>query len=177
LSAETTDIEEFELLEATLTASGWRRVDELQREAKDSKKAFMAMKFGDPELDRIYRLEFAPAVAETGFVLRRLDDDPKAGLIDDRLRTEIRTSRFLLAELSHANPGAYWEAGYAEGINRPVIYLCRADIFSDPATRPHFDTNHHLTVTWDPARMSEARQKLKAVIRVTFPSEAKLEDS
>lgn len=175
-AASTLDIEEFELLDATLTGAGWHRVDELQRQAKDSRKAFMAMQFGDPELDRVFRNEFLPAVAETGFELRRLDDEPRAGLIDDRLRTEIRTSRFILAELSHTNPGAYWEAGYAEGLNRPVIYLCRKDIFHNPITRPHFDTNHHLTVVWDPMQMMEARKLLKSIIRVTLPSEAKLED-
>lgn len=80
-AASTMDIEEFELLDATLTAAGWHRVAELQREAKDSRKAFMAMKFGDPELDRVFREEFLPAVAETGFELRRLDDEPRAGLL------------------------------------------------------------------------------------------------
>lgn len=174
--ARSMDRDDFELVDATLTSAGWRRVADLQLQAKDSKKAFMAMKFGDPDLDVVFRKELVPAVAETGFELRRLDDEPRAGLIDDRLRTEIRTSRFLLAELSHSNPGAYWEAGYAEGLGRPVIYLCRKDVFEDLSTRPHFDTNHHLTVIWDPLQLNEAREQLKAVIRVTLPAEAKLAD-
>ena len=172
----TLNVDEYHILDCKLALSGWQRVDELNRQAKDSKKAFIAMKFGSAELDLMLRAHWIPAVAKTGFRLQRLDDEPKAGLIDDRLRTEIRTSRFLLADLTHSNPGAYWEAGYAEGLGRPVIYLCRQDVFDDVSTRPHFDTNHHLTVRWDPAQPEASCVELKSIIRVTLPTEAQLED-
>ena len=172
----TLNPDEFQMINAHLELAGWQRVEELQRQAKDSKKAFMAMKFGEPDLDEIFRKFWIPAVSATGFRLRRLDDEPVAGLIDDRLRLEIRTSRFLLADLTHANAGAYWEAGYAEGLGRPVIYLCRRDVFDKPETRPHFDTNHHLTVIWDPEHPERSAKELKTVIRATLPSEAILED-
>lgn len=169
--------DDYSLVNATLTVRGWARVEELLREAKGANKAFMAMKFGDSQLDAVFRQHFKPAVHQAGFDLVRLDDEPRAGLIDDRLRLEIRTSRFLLADLSHANAGAYWEAGFAEGLGRPVIYTCRKDVFDNPATKPHFDTNHHLTVVWDLADPAAAAEQLKTVIRVTLPTEAKLEDS
>lgn len=168
--------EEFRLLSATLTIKGWHRVEELRRSAVGSRKGFMAMKFGDAELDAVFRNHFRPAVGLTGFELMRLDDEPRAGLIDDRLRLEIRTSRFMVADLSHANAGAYWEAGFAEGLGRPVIYTCRKDVFDDPKTKPHFDTNHYLTVVWDPADPAAAADQLKTVIRVTLPTEAALVD-
>ena len=169
--------EEFRLLNATLTIDGWSRVEELRRSAVGSRKGFMAMKFGDAELDAVFRNHFRPAVRQTGFELLRLDDEPRAGLIDDRLRLEIRTSRFMVADLSHANAGAYWEAGFAEGLGRPVIYTCRKDVFDNPTTKPHFDTNHYLTVVWDPANPAAAADQLKTVIRVTLPTEANLTDN
>lgn len=168
--------DEFRLLNATLTIKGWTRVEELLRSANGSRKGFMAMKFGDPQLDAVFRDHFKPAVHQAGFELMRLDDEPRAGLIDDRLRLEIRTSRFLVADLSHANAGAYWEAGFAEGLGRPVIYTCRKEVFDDPKTKPHFDTNHYLTVVWDPADPVTAAEQLKTVIRVTLPTEAMLID-
>lgn len=169
--------DEFRLLNATLAIKGWARVEELLRSASGSYKGFMAMKFGDPQLDAVFREHFKPAVAQAGFALMRLDDEPQAGLIDDRLRLEIRTSRFLVADLTHANNGAYWEAGFAEGLGRPVIYTCRKDVFEDPKTKPHFDANHYLTVVWDPADPSAAAEQLKTVIRVTLPTEAALTDA
>jgi hypothetical protein len=169
--------DEYQLLTASLTLAGWQRVNELLESGHGSRKAFMAMKFGDSSVDDVFLTRFKPAVKATGFDLVRLDESPRAGLIDDRLRLEIRTSRFLIADLTHSNNGAYWEAGYAEGLGRPVIYTCRKDVFDDPATRPHFDTNHYLTVVWDPSNLDACVQQLKAVIRVTLPSEATLTDA
>ena len=158
-----------------LTIKGWERYSILQRTGGSGTRAFMAMKFGDPELDGMYKDRFRQAVARTGFELRKLDDEPRAGLIDDRLRVEIRQARFLLSDLTHANNGAYWEAGYAEGLGKPVIYLCKKSAFEDPKTRPHFDTNHHLTIVWDAATIADDMARLTATIRFTIP-EAKQAD-
>jgi len=159
------------LANATLSFNGWQRYEELKRGAASGSAAFMAMQYLDPQLDDIVNNHFRPAVQQTGFELRRLDDQPKAGLIDDRLRVEIKACRFLIADLSHGNRGAHWEAGYAEGLGKPVIYTCRQDVFGNPnhEHHPHFDTNHHLTVIWDPNEIDEACQRLKETIRATLP--------
>jgi len=159
----------------TLKYKGWELLDRLQRGQVDSRRAFMAMGYGNALLDRIVSEVFRPAVAQTGFELTRLDDRPRAGLIDDRLRVEIRNSRFLIADLSHDNLGAYWEAGYAEGLGKPVIYTCERKKFDQDKT--HFDTNHHLTVVWDKRNPKQAAEELKATIRETLPSEAKITDT
>ena len=156
----------------SLTMKGWEQYDEIRRGNIDSKKAFMAMPFNNPILDKVYR-HFKLAITQTGFDLLRIDEQPKAGLIDDRLRVEITTSRFLIAELTDENHGVYWEAGYAEGLGRPVIYTCEKTYFEKVKT--HFDTNHHLTVIWEEDKINEALDKLKATVRTTLPSEAKLQ--
>lgn len=158
-----------------LSFKGWERFDELQRGRSVGRIAFMAMQFGEQELDTVYRDCFIPAVSATGFQLKRLDEGQPAGLIDDRLRVEIRQARFLLADLTHQNRGAYWEAGFAEGLGKPVIYTCRKDAFNGGGGT-HFDTNHHLTVIWEPGREGEAAEKLKATIRAALPEEATQSD-
>jgi hypothetical protein len=166
----------YQLAEATLSASGWSRLNEIVRQGAFSRKGFMAMKFGNQEMDTVFLNHLKPAASQAGFELLKLDERPKAGLIDDQIRLNIRNSRFLVADLSHANPGAYWEAGYAEGLGRPVIYTCKKSVFDDPAAKPHFDTNHHTTVIWDPLKLEEAAKQLKTIIRVTLPDEAILVD-
>jgi len=155
-----------------LTMDGWRRFHEIQRGAIASRTAFMAMPFRNPAVARIVDEVFCPAVEETGFQLKRLDDEPAAGQIDDRLRVEIRLCRFLIADLTGANSGAYWEAGYAEGLGKPVIYTCKETYFKKKGT--HFDTNHHQTIPWDPNDPKKAADLLKATIRATLPFEAKM---
>jgi hypothetical protein len=158
----------------TLSFAGWGRYRELERSTTESRRAFMAMKYGDTPLDKLFEDVFRPAVKQTGFDLFRLIDRPKAGLIDNRLRVEIQTSRFLIADLTHENAGAYWEAGYAEGLGKPVIYTCEKNKFETCKT--HFDTNHHLTLQWDSSGSTEMVEELKATIRATLPAEAKLTD-
>ena len=158
----------------TLSWAGWERYRELKRATSESRKAFMAMQYDNEELDKIVENVFKPAVEQTGFTLFVLRDVPKAGLIDDRMRVGIRTSRFLIADLTDENRGAYWEAGYAEGLGKPVIYTCEKGKFEKAKT--HFDTNHHETVEWDPKEPQQAAEKLKNTIRATLPAEAKLTD-
>ena len=55
-----------------------------------------------------------------------------------------------------------------------VIYLCRKDVFEDKSQGTHFDTNHHLTVVWDPENLGDTAEKLKATIRATLPGEAQI---
>jgi hypothetical protein len=162
--------------EVALTFKGWEKYYDLERGTSESKKAFMAMKYGDADLNDMFVSVFQPAVAQTGFRLERLIDRPKAGLIDNRLRVEILSSRFLVADLTHGNAGAYWEAGYAEGLGKPVIYMCEESVFNDKDKGTHFDTNHHHTVLWRKGNHNETADDLKATIRATLPAEAKLED-
>jgi hypothetical protein len=159
-----------------LTLAGWQLFENLQRGKSTGRIAFMAMQFGDEELDRVYKDYFKAGVAATGFDLKRVDEGQPAGLIDDRLRVEIRQCRFLIADLTHENRGAYWEAGFAEGLGKPVIYTCRKDVFEDKAKGTHFDTNHHLTVTWESDKLDDAVDRLKATIRATLPDEANFGD-
>ena len=164
-----------------LTFDGWEWYQSLKRGRSNSRKAFMAMKFGDAVLDSIFKNHFKDAVKATGFDLVRLDEDPKAGLIDDRLRVEILTSRFIITDLTHSNSGAYWEAGFAEGLGKPVIYTCEETFFKkqppyETHGGTHFDTNHHLTVVWNLNEMKDAAERLKATIRATLPAEAIMTD-
>ncbi len=159
---------------ATLSFDGWDYYERLLQGGTGYRKAFMAMKFGDAVLDQVLENIFKPSAKQAGFDLYRLDDQPRAGLIDDRLRVEIQASDFLIADLTHDNLGAYWEAGYAEGLGKPVIYTCEKHKFEEQKT--HFDTNHHLTIIWNKDSPEEAGERLKATIRATLPQFAKQED-
>jgi len=155
-----------------LNMAGWQRYEALKRAQVESHTAFMAMKFGDEELNRVVSDCFKPAVEATGFKLRVLTDGQPAGLIDDQLRVALRTARFVIADLTHANNGAYWEAGFAEGLGCPVIYTCRKQEWKEG--KPHFDTSHLNTIIWDPEKLGDAGTRLNATIRATLPAEAKM---
>jgi hypothetical protein len=156
-----------------LTPNGWLRVEELKRAHIASKYAFFARKFDNPDLDRVFNECLRPAVAATGYELRSVTQ--RAGLVDAVIEDEIRRCRFLIADLSDDNAGAYWEAGLAEGLGKPVIYVCRAKVGADEK-RTHFDANHRHTVRWDLSTLDQTAAKLKAVIRNTLLGDATQDD-
>ena len=124
-------------LYTSLTLNGWQKYEELQRSVKDSRKAFVAMEFPNPQkTEENYFFQntlldeyLVPAVKKTGYDLANaLRSEPMAGNLHARLEVEIRAARFVVAELSHRNNGAYWEAGFARGLGKPVIYICNKSI-------------------------------------------------
>jgi nucleoside 2-deoxyribosyltransferase len=141
---------------------------ELKRAHISSRYAFFARQFKNDDLDTVYEKCLRQAVAETGFELRIVPQ--KAGHIDAIVEDEIRRCRFLVSDLSDKNAGAYWEAGLAEGLGKPVIYICRDGV------QTHFDTDHRQTVRWDLSKLDETAARLKAVIRNTLLGDAKQED-
>jgi hypothetical protein len=155
-----------------LTGGGWRRVDDLKKARVTSNFAFFARRFNNDDLDRLFEECLRKAVKEAaGFELRIASQ--KAGLIDSIIEDEIRRCRFLLADLSDDNPGAYWEAGFAEGLGKPVIYLCaEKDKNTGEDKTTHFDTSHRHTVYWDLEKMNETAKRLKSVIRNTLLGDA-----
>ncbi len=154
-----------------LTFSGWEYLHQITQGEQSVDTVFIAMSFGDPELNRIVEEYIRPAIASIGLKLRKLNDPDgqKAGLIDDRLRLEIKMAKLVLADLTHDNNGAYWEAGYAEGIGKPVVYLCEENVFQKRAGGTHFDTNHHLHILWSSEKIDQAVEQLVACIRATLP--------
>ncbi|MES2714201.1 MAG: hypothetical protein V4795_00450 [Pseudomonadota bacterium] len=163
-----------------LTAKGWERHRQRMREGAGSRHAFMAMDFKQPDIGDLFSQHLAPNIKRrTDFELRTTNHAQKtAGQIDSRMRVELHTSRFVVCDLTHNNRGAYWEAGFAEGIGRPVFYLCRQDVHAstDPEVKPHFDIAHQAIVKWDPLSPGPAVEELVAMIRATLPAEARMED-
>ncbi len=153
----------YDTINLDLSLSGWE-VWEAERHGRVAgSHGFIALKFGDPELDPFLRDVIKPAVASLGYTLEDLRDAARAGVIDNVMRARIRDAAFVLVDLTHANAGAYWEAGFAEGLGKPVLYLCKKAIFDAQGT--HFDTNHCTTVMWDAGDAEGFSQELIATLR------------
>ena len=134
----------------------------------------MAMKFVVTDLEYMLTAVFKTSARRAGFELRKMTEEPRAGIIDNRMRAEIQSSDFVVADLTHDNLGAYWEAGYAEGLGKPVIYACEKVKFNKSKT--HFDTNHHHTILWSEDSPNDSAEELVATIRATLPHLARMVD-
>lgn len=158
----------------SLSLEGWERYEAEKRGKFAGRYGFIAMKFGDAVLDPFVDTVVKPAVrAAIAYDLVDLRNVSRAGVIDNILRAQIRDAAFVLVDLTHDNAGAYWEAGYAEGLGKPVIYICEQAKFD--ATKTHFDTNHCTTVLWTIANPDGFTDQLVATLRRSlnlFPTDS-----
>lgn len=123
-----------------LTPKGYARVDELQKNTSYGKAVLVAMKFGDdtiPLRDAIRR-----GITNAGYVAVFIDEVQHNDFITPELLKHIRDSKFVVVDLTHQNNGAYFEEGYAMGLGKPVIQLCKQD------TKLHFDIAQKNTIMW-----------------------------
>ena len=140
-----------------LTVEGYTRLAELENVPFESPQAFVAMWF-DRTMSPIWEQGFEPAIRDAGYEPLRIDLKQHANKIDDEIIAEIRRSRFIIADFTHGEKGArgsvYYEAGFAHGLNIPVIFTCHKDMLDDI----HFDTRQYPHIMWE--QPEELRQQL-----------------
>jgi hypothetical protein len=118
-----------------------------------STQAFVAMWF-DSSTDDAWQKGFDPAVRAAGYEAFRVDQSHHPNRIDDEIIRQIRRSRFLIADFtcgrtkdgseSIVRGGVYFEAGFAHGLNLPIIWSVRRDCFE----ALHFDTRQYPHILW-----------------------------
>lgn len=108
-----------------------------------SSQAFVAMWF-DNSITNAYDEGIGPAIRAAGYEPLRIDRKEHDGKIDDQIIAEIRRSSFLVADFTGHRGGVYYEAGFAHGLGRRVIFSCREDHINEI----HFDVRQYNTIPW-----------------------------
>ena len=168
------------VFDALVEVLGYRHIEELETNP-DSSQCFVALWF-DPSMEQAYEKGIKPAIEEAGFTPIRVDQEEYLGKVDDKIISEIKRSRFVVADFTHkkadirdgkcdeteeghlrlgARGGVYYEAGFAEGIGLNVIPTCRSDMINDV----HFDTRQLNHIVW--SDVDELRERLEnRILRV-----------
>jgi len=151
----------------SITLQGHMRLEELRSKQVLSEQAFVAMWFNE-EMNPVWEQGFKPGIEDAGYKPMRIDQKQHINKIDDEIIAEIRRSRFLVADFT-AEPekprgGVYYEAGFAHGLNIPVIFTCRADRIKEL----HFDTRQFNHIAWKEEAPGDLRKQLKNRISATL---------
>ena len=155
----------FHEYHCALEMSGFERVEELREVHPDSNQAFVAMWFDD-ELKPAYVDGVKRAIEGAGYRPCRVDNQQFTDKIDDRIISEIRRSRFIVADFSQGKDGArggvYYEAGFAHGLGRKVIFTCR----KEDIDQLHFDTRQYNHIVWENAEdlRKQLEERITAVM-------------
>jgi hypothetical protein len=146
-----------------LAAKGWEKLEATSFAGKPG-KCFVAMSFDD-SLDQAYERGIKLAIEVDckmeAINLKHVLHNEK---ICDKIIAEILTSQFLVADVTRASQNVYFEAGFAMGLGRPVIWTCHAGTFDQDV---RFDTRQYGHIPWKSA--DDLRLQLTNKIRATIP--------
>ena len=138
------DLSDSFAYEFEITANGWDFLEEHERPSVITDQAFVAMSFSS-DLKPAWESGIKPALKKAGYRPYRVDAEPHIDRIDTKIITEIKNSRFLVADVTKQRPGVYFEAGYALGVGLPVFWCVR----SDDLKNVHFDTRQYNHIIWE----------------------------
>ncbi len=150
-----------DIAHATITVEGWRSLEAGVSSGVPG-RCFIAMSF-HPDLDPAYRDGIDLAIRDDcGMDPVRVDKEEHNEKICDRIIAKIRLAQFLVADFTQHKAGVYFEAGFAMGLGRPVIWLCR----EDDLEKAHFDTRQYNHIVW--SNPADLRRKLKNRVQATI---------
>ena len=136
------------------TMKGLIHAESKLAEASSGVQGFVAMWFDD-DMKAVYEAAIEPAISDAGYDPFRVDSHEHVNRIDDEIISQIRASRFLVADFTGHRGGVYFEAGYALGRGLPVIWTCR----KNDLDQLHFDTRQYKFIDWE--NPEEFRERLR----------------
>jgi hypothetical protein len=145
-----------------ITAQGWEHLEQLRFPIGGNRSDFFVAMSFDPSLVRIFKNGIEPGAADAGYNAKRVDSIDHNDKIDDRIIAGIRASFGLIADVTTRNAGAYFEAGFALGLGRPVVWTVRADDLD----KLHFDTRQFRHIVWKDE--ADLRSQLAAHLLAIF---------
>ncbi len=151
-------------LQVKIAPNGWAHLEELKEKNPESRTGFMAMWF-DPSLDEVWKEALYPGIENAWYEPVRIDEEEFAGYIMDEVFSQIRKARFVVADLTGDNPNVYLEAGFAMGLNIPVIATKSDDEKDDgEGKRSPFDLAQYGQIRWKDGEWDDLRKNLTARI-------------
>lgn len=93
----------------------------------------------------------------------RIDKEHTLDELVKKIKEEIEKSAFVIADLTDERPSCYFEAGYAEALKKPIIFMASKESVVNPktATKIHFDIHRNVNYF---TNTKELRSKLKSAL-------------
>lgn len=144
-SSDNQELDDFVGWRLKILGKGWDYLDEHNTDFSSKFQAFVAMKFGNSELDDIYDNFIEGTLENSGYKAYRVDRDKEnTEKIDNKIIAEIKDSRFVVADVTGQRQSVYYEAGFAQGLGIPVIWA----VNEKEVDKLHFDTRQYPHLVW-----------------------------
>lgn len=147
-------------MECQLTPSAWELLEPVAGAGVPG-TCFVAMSFS-ANMNTAFDEGIRAAVEDDcGLRVIRVDREHHNDNITDRILAGIRSAQFVVADFTQQRHGVYFEAGFALGLGRTVIWTCR----EDDLAHVHFDTRQYNHVVWRDT--ADLRRRLAERIKAT----------
>jgi len=147
----------------TMAPKGWERIQSGSISGIPG-KCFVAMSFDESLKKEVYDDGIRPAVVDDCKMdAIRIDLVPHNDNIVDKIIGAIRTCQFMVADFTGQKGGVYFEAGFAKGLGREVIWTCKQEDFKNV----HFDIAQFSHIVWKDSH--DLRTRLADRIKATIP--------
>ena len=164
------DSSESKSIKCQLLLAGYEYLESIETETTTNKKCFVAMWFSEQML-ATFQHTISRAITDSGyepFIISMLEHNEN---ITDHIIGEIRACKFFIADFTGNRGGVYFEAGFAMGLNKPVIWTCNKkyfnqlvsenkkgkildsdteiDVVIEESYKIHFDVDHYNFIVWE----------------------------
>ena len=102
-------------------------------------------------------------LGKLGAVAIRIDKEHTLDELVRRIKEEIERSTFVIADLTDERPSCYFEAGYAEALRKPIVFIASKESVVNPKSKTHVHFDIHRNIKFF-VNHAEMKEKLKAVI-------------
>ncbi|WP_221392106.1 nucleoside 2-deoxyribosyltransferase [Dyadobacter sp. NIV53] len=101
---------------------------------------FVMQPFDRDKFDQRYKDTFELAIRDSGLEPYRVDEDPSARIIIDKIEERIRDAKMCFADITTNNPNVWYELGYAFALGKEVVMVsCKEERTEDSYP---FDIRH-----------------------------------
>src|SRR5262245_24016164 len=111
----------------------------------------------DPEMSPVWEQALYPGIYDAGYTPLLIDKKEHLNKIDDETLASIRGAKFLVADFTGHRGNVYYEAGFAGGLGKPVIWTVR----HEDLHAAHFDTRQYNYILWSMNDLPALRTALK----------------
>ena len=147
-----------------LTPAGWATLDTA---AARPAQPVAAVSFSlDKEGDTVWTQGLSAGIQSAGYTAVRIDSREHLNKVTDELVVDLRRTSIAVIDLTGQTPLAFFEAGLALGLGKPVFWTCEETEARDK--KLFIETRQYVVTTWTRDKLDDFARRLTQRIEATL---------
>jgi hypothetical protein len=138
-----------------LTPAGWAALDTAKQATPP--QAVVAITL-EKDNDPLWAIGFAAGIQAAGYTAVRIENKEYGNKITDELIVDLRRTSIVVADLTGQSPLAFFEAGVAIGLGKPVFWTCEESEARDK--KLWLETRQYVVTPWARDKPEEFARRL-----------------